>query len=83
MTMCKNFVFLKCCLTFYETKNINICTITSNINVIPKGVRSSEKMQLLQHSVMKFDISKNLTYVIMSKLIRCRAKIECSFEMGK
>ena len=33
---------------------INGCTITSKINVTPKGVRLSEK---LQHSVMKFDRS--------------------------
>ena len=31
-----------------------VCTIVSKINVTPKGIRLSEK---LQHSVMKFDRS--------------------------
>ena len=35
-----------------------LCTIASKINVTPKGVRLSEKLQLTKHSVVKFDRSK-------------------------
>ena len=57
-------------------------TIASKINVTPKGVRLSEK---LQHSVMmKFDRSNKFDLAMLlwaSKF--AMVKIECSFEMGK
>ena len=55
-----------------------------NRYITSKIVRLSEKLQLTQHSVMKFYRSNKFDlcyYGLLRKL--ATAKIDCSFEMGK
>ena len=56
---------------------INGCTITSKINVTPKGVRLSEK---LQHSVMKFDRSNKFDLCYYGQVNSLRLQWSVAFK---
>ena len=67
-----------------NTISFQCSAIASKINVTPKGVILSEKLQLTAALCMKSDRSNKFDLCYYGQLSKfATAKIECRFEMGK